>query len=242
MVDLNVQDLPRWFLPLAGDINRAAGAIFRYLDQVIARTRGKVSTFHGIQGGNFTDTEIGDLDETEWLRLTFNACLRVRQAQPEIPLGVGVVQPWGELLSSEHRDHNPFLFAEALSRSVDGLGSIDVELAFTQEGRGSIARDSLEMARMLEQLSYMGTPLRLDFAPPPIRPGNGITKKDIIDYIRGFYQLALASPLVSEIRWSETFEGERKLFPGAALFGEGGLDDPSAVLALLGEFRSSFLK
>ncbi len=222
VVDLNSSDLPSWFFPIAKDINKAAGVIFRYIDQVVSRVRGKVDTFLVIQGGNFTDAQMGDLDETEWLRLTFNACLRVRQSLPEMPLGVGIVQPWGELLASEHRDHNPFLFAEALSRSVDGLGSIDIEMVFGQEGRGSVPRDALEISKMLDQIAYMGTSMRLDFAPPPL--GLGLTPEGRLAWVREFYELALASPIVTEVRWCETFEGERDIFPGAGL-----LADPNHV-------------
>ena len=244
VVDLNSGDLPHWFLPLAGDINKAASVIFRYVDQVVARFRGRVDSLLVLQGGNCIDQKLGDLDETEWLRLTFNACLRVRQGWPEVPLGVGIVQPWGELLADEHRDHNPFLFAEALSRSVDGLGSIDVELVLGQGGRGSVARDALELSRMLEQLAYMGTPLRLDFAPPPLGGACGPTPEGRLSWVREFFQLGLASPLVAEVRWSETFEGERSLFPGASLFGEPG--DPSRqsaeIIDILADLKTKYLR
>jgi len=244
VVDLNSGDLPHWFLPFAGDINKAASVIFRYIDQVVARFRGRVDSLLVLQGGNCIDEKMGDLDETEWLRLTFNACLRVRQAWPEIPLGVGIVQPWGELLADEHRDHNPFLFAEALSRSVDGLGSIDVEMAFGQAGRGSVARDSLELSRMLEQLAYMGTPIRLDFSPPPLDAANGPTPSGRIAWVREFFQLALASPLVAEVRWSETFEGERPLFPGGGLFGDSGESgrQSSEIVEILADLKSKYLR
>lgn len=244
VVDLNSCDLPPWFMPLAGDINKAASVIFRYVDQVVARFRGKADSLLVMQGGNFTDDRMGDLDETEWLRLTFNACLRVRQALPEVPLGVGVVQPWGELLASEHRDHNPFLFAEALSRSVDGLGSIDVEMVFGQKGRGSIPRDPLEMSRMLEQLAYMGTPLRLDFAPPSQGSSDGLTAEGRVAWVREFYQLALASPMVAEVRWSETFEGERALFPGAGLMGDQGDSSrqTAEIIEVLSDLKAKYLR
>lgn len=244
VVDLNSGDLPPWFLPYAGDINKAASVIFRYIDQVAARFRGRVDSLLVLQGGNCIDEKLGDLDETEWLRLTFNACLRVRQAWAEIPLGVGIVQPWGELLADEHRDHNPFLFAEALSRSIDGLGSIDVEMALGQGGRGSVARDSLELSRMLEQLAYMGTPMRLDFAPPPLDEAHGPTPAGRLAWVREFFQLALASPLVAEVRWSETFEGERPLFPGAGLFGDSGdkTRQSAEIIEILADLKSKYLR
>lgn len=243
IIDLNKEDLPEWFLPLTTSINKAAGAVFRFVDQVIERVRGRVDNISAIQAGNFTDQQVGDLDETEWLRLTFNTCQKVRQILPEVSLGVGVVQPWGELLAHEHRDHNPFLFAEALSRSLDGLGSIDIELALGYGGRGSGYRDLLELARLLEQLSSLGCPIKLDIAPPPaffFGTSNSAHSPYLKqDWCNDFFALAFACPMVTEVRWLETFENERTLFPGAGLFDKAGMTSECAtILSRLTALRS----
>jgi hypothetical protein len=60
--------------------------------------------------------------------------------------------------------------------------------------------------------------MRLDFAPPPL--GFGLTPEGRLAWVREFYELALASPIVTEVRWCETFEGERDIFPGAGLLAD----------------------
>ena len=114
----------------------------RYVEAAVRRYRTRIRRWQVTAASNWAN--ILGLTEEELLWLTVRLAETAKQLDPGLEVSVGVVQPWGEYLVVQERQHSPFLFADTLIRSGLNLAALEIEVVMGVTPRGSYCRDLLE--------------------------------------------------------------------------------------------------
>jgi hypothetical protein len=254
LIDFSKARLPDWLWLWERDLQSLAGFMCDYVETVIRRYRGRVTTWQLTAASNYAS--LLGLGEDELLWLTVRLVEAARQADPGLNLIIGIAQPWGEYMALEDRTHSPFVFADTLIRSGLNLAALDLEFVMAVSPRGSYTRDLLEASRLLDMYAMLGVPLRVTMGYPATAGPDPAADPEMAvtggwwrcpptppaqaEWAATFLELALCKPAVQAVLWSHFCDAAQHQFPHCGLCDAKG--QPRPVLARLREIRERHLR
>lgn len=254
LVDFSAELLPEWLWLWERDLTSLASFLCEYVSTVVRRYQGRIRSWKLTSGGNLSS--VLSLSEEEILWLTVRMAEAARAVDPRLELIIGLVQPWGEYLSTEERNHSPLLFADTLVRSGLNLGGLDLELVLGVTPRGSYCRDLLETSRLLDLYSVLGVPLRVTLGYPaqentdPLAPPKyrveagqwhqGFSPEIQAEWAMAFAALCLCKPTVRGVHWVQFSDASPHILPHCGLLDAG--DQPRPALQRLRDLREFHLR
>jgi hypothetical protein len=254
LIDFSASRLPDWLWSWEGDLSNLAIFMGRYVEAVVKRYRGRIRRWQLTRASNWAD--ILGLSEDELLWLTVRLAEAAKQIDPGLELSVGITQPWGEYMARQERAHSPFLFADTLVRSGLNLAALDLELVMGVSPRGSYCRDLLEMSRLLDLYSLLGTSIQVTLgypsakgpdpaADPTLHVGGGHWRDGFnptaqADWAAAFTMLAVSKPSVQSVQWVHAADNEPHQFPHCGLLDATGASKPA--LQRIAEVRQKHLR
>jgi Glycosyl hydrolase family 10 len=254
LIDFSTWQLPAWLLEEKRDLSTLAAVACDYVEQVIRRYRGQIRTWQLTNASNCAT--VLSLTEDELLWLTVRLAEVARQVDPNLGLGVGIAQPWGEYMATEDRTHSPFIFADTLVRSGMNLAHLELELIMGLQPRGSYFRDLLEVSRLIDLYSLLGVPLRVTLgypsaegsdpnADPALRVGGGHWRQGFTPAVQAewaslFAALVLCKPAVRSVLWPHLSDSAPHQFPHCGLFDQRNQAKP--VVQSLQRLRENHLR
>lgn len=247
IIDLAPGMLPDWATGWEGDLPTLAAFMCDYLETTLARYKGDIRRWVVCAGFNQADA-LG-LDDDDRLRLAFRLFEAAAHIDPELELLLSVAQPWGDYLTNEDHTISPLTFPDDLIRAGLRVSAVELEFRVGTLPRGSIPRDLLETARVINLFGLLGLPLELvlshpssPHADPHATPGEkvwsagwpgGPTAQAQADWAAGVAALGLCTPLVRAVTWDHWSDCDPHLSPSAGLFDATGRAKP-----LLARFRT----
>lgn len=254
IIDLAPGMLPTWAAGWEGDLPTLAAFMCDFLETVIARYRGRVARWVICAGFNHHDG-LG-LSDDERLRLAHRLFEAALQLDPELHLVVSVAQPWGDYMVSEEQTISPLAFADDLIRMESRVSAVEVELRYATTPRGSLPRDLLDTARVLDMFSLLNKPVEVvlscpagptadpqaapfqqSFWPEAWRAGPDTAWQS--DWGVAVAGLGLCSPHVRSVTWDHWDDRDPHFTPVGGLLDASG--DPRPLLTRLGGLRKAFL-
>lgn len=227
----DTQLIPGWLLETKTDLNSVAAHISRFVDQLLRRyiSLGFDGRFNIINSGNVA--QVGEFSEDELLRLSWQALDAAKKVEGPNEITMGIRQPWGEIMASEARDHNPFNYLDTLIRSVGNISSVEIETLTGVITGSSHWRDFIDYYRLPE--IYFGIsqkPIKMVIAFPSSEMSDpnlmnstncfsGITQANFMERLGGIFAASLC---VNEIRWHQTFDDDAGGISGGGLFDSSG--------------------
>ncbi len=240
LVDFSRSQLPDWLWLWEKDPASLAGFMADYVRTAVERYHQDIRVWQITAGSNWAS--ILSLVEDDFLQLTAQLLVTARRVDPDLDLGLGLTQPWGEYAAQEDRAYSPFVFADTLIRSDLGIKSLDVELVTGVQPRGSYPRDLLEVSRILDLYAGLGVPMRVTLGCPSATGPDALADAELqIDtaggavawssasqhaWITGFLPLAVCKPYVQEATWVHLSDRERHAYPHCGLFDQQGRPKP----------------
>ncbi|MCS7014515.1 MAG: hypothetical protein NZM42_00175 [Gemmatales bacterium] len=155
-------------------------------------------------------------------------------------VSVGLAQPWGEQAHRASQQPIPLLLADWLSRADLGINTLEVELIFGCEPRGSFLRSPWSIRHLFDWFADNQLPLHLNLglpasvrsdsrADPPDQEVFAPASEDWqAAWASALLDLALAHPDVQRITWCDVTDAVPHLVPNGGLFDEAG--QPRRVL------------
>jgi hypothetical protein len=254
LISLSRSLLPDWIWIWERDLASLSSFFCEYIDAVIQRYRGRIRSCQLCTATNYTN--LLGLGEDELLWLTVRMAEAARQVDPNLALIVGISQPWGEYMAVEDRTHSPFIFADTLIRSGMNLAALDLEVIMGVSPQGSYCRDLLELSRLIDLYTLLGTPLRVTVGYPSASGSDSHAPNDAAvnagswrgsftpevqaEWASKYTALALCKPSVRAVHWVQLSDAAPHLFPHCGLFDADG--QPKPVLKKLSELRENHLR
>ncbi len=255
VIDLAPGMLPAWAAGWEGDLPTLAAFMCDFLETAIGRYKADVRRWVICAGFNHADA-LG-LDDDERLRLAFRLFEAASQIDPGLELVLSVAQPWGEYLTSEDHTISPLTFPDDLIRTGLRVSAIELEIRAGTVPRGSLPRDLLDTARLINLFSLLGLPLELVFSlpssaqPDPLAaehgqslwaPGwrAGPSPEGQAEWGASFVALGLCTPQVRAVTWDPWGDAEPHLTPNGGLIDSTGR--PKPLLSRLRTLRSAHLR
>ena len=164
VIDLAPGMLPAWAAGWQSDLPALAAFMCDYLETALNRYKGDVRRWIVCAGFNHADA-IGLCDDDR-LRLAFRLFEAAAQVDPNLELVLSVAQPWGDYLVSEEQTITPLTFPDDLVRAGVRLAAVELELRINNRPRGSLPRDLLDTARVLDVFGMLGLPLEVVLSLP----------------------------------------------------------------------------
>lgn len=225
---LDDYNLPDWLHMYQGEFDTILEFASRFVELVVRRYRGSVSLWIG--AGRINTADVLSLSEEEKVRLVARGVDVVHALDADRELLLSFDQPWGEYLTERMNDLPPLHFADALVRAGLGVSGLMLELNLGYVPAGSVPRDALEVSRLLDYWSCLGTPLYVAVTvPSAARPDllaqrrtavmegeSSVTTQE--SWVREYLPLMLAKPFLKGILWNQLRDYERHDFPHGGLF------------------------
>jgi hypothetical protein len=157
---------------------------------------------------------------------------------------LGLAQPWGERAARFPEQPIPLLLADWIARADTGITTIDLEVIFGCEPRGTWLRPPLSVQLLLERFAEVPLELEISFGLPAATQTDPLADppdQNVIEPASESWQaawagtlldLGLAQPKVQRITWLDASDTAPHLVPHGGLFDAHG--QPRPVLA---EFR-----
>jgi hypothetical protein len=255
VIDLAPGMLPAWAAGWASDLPALAAFMCDYLETAVSRYKGDVRRWIVCAGFNQADA-VGLVDDDR-LRLAFRLFEAAAQVDPNLELVLSVAQPWGDYLVSEDQTITPITFPDDLVRAGVRLAAVELELRIGTRPRGSLPRDLLDTARVLDVFGMLGLPLEVVLSLPSSgeidpaavdhrqavwTPGwrAGPSQEGQAEWGASFAALALCWPQVRAVTWDHWSDAEPHLVPFGGLLDASGR--PKPLLARLRALRIEHLE
>ena len=254
VIDLAPGMLPAWAVGWEGDLPTLAAFMCDFLETVIGRYKADVRRWVVCAGFNHSNA-LG-LDDDERLRLAFRLFEAASQLDPALELVVNVTQPWGDYLTNEDHTISPLTFPDDLIRTGLRVSGIELELRAGVSPRGSLPRDLLDTARVINLFSVLGLPLELVLSlPSSAEPDSfasthaqsvwspawraGPSLEGQAEWGASFAALGICTPHVRAVTWDHWADAEPHLTPAGGLVDSAG--HPKPLLSRLRTLRSVHL-
>jgi len=255
VIDLAPGMLPAWAAGWEADLPALAAFMCDYLETAVSRYKNDVRRWIVCAGFNHADT-LGLVDDDR-LRLAFRLFEAAAQVDPSLELILSVAQPWGDYLNSDDQTISPLTFPDDLVRAGVRLAAIELELRVASRPRGSLPRDLLDTARLLDVFGMLGPPLEvvLNFpssgATDPVSAihgqnvwrhawQSGPSPEGQAEWGAAFAALALCWPKVRAVTWDNWSDAEPHLVPNSGLLNAAGRAKP--LLARLRALHEEHLR
>lgn len=254
LIDFSGFGLPDWLWTKDTDLGSLCGYLSEHIQRTVDRYRAQIRQWQICAGANIAG--VLALREDELLWLTVRLVEAARQIDAHFELSVGVSQPWGCYLAHQERTQSPFAFIDSLMRTGLKLSAIELEVLSSVHPRGTYCRDLLELSKLIDLYSYLGTPLTITLGYPSaagedsradtdLRAGagfwrGGFTPEAQADWARAFGQLALCKPLVKTVNWIHIHDGLSHQIPFSGLIDREGKIQPA--MAELAKLRTEHLR
>jgi hypothetical protein len=254
VIDLAPGMLPAWATGWESDLPALAAFMCDYLETAVSRYRGDVRRWVVCAGFNQADA-VGLVDDDR-LRLAFRLFEAAAQVDPSLELILSVAQPWGDYLVSEDQTITPLTFPDDLVRAGVRLAAVELELRAGTRPRGSLPRDLLDTARVLDVFGMLGLPLEVVLSlpasaePDPAASDHrqelwahgwrtGPSPEGQAEWGAAFASLALCWPQVRSVTWDHWADADPHLVPAGGLLDAAGR--PKPLLARLRALRTEHL-
>jgi hypothetical protein len=252
LVQMDKHALPDWLF-LDDGYEEVQASVVKFIDAVVNRYRGKVQLWHVTarmnQDGAFA------FSEEQRLRLVVDAVDRVKSIDARTPLVVSFNQPWAEYIARKDQELTPINFADTLIRGELGLAGIGMEIHYGYWPGGTMPRDAMDLARLLDRWSQIGVPLMVFLSAPSsmgadafarhpahplvdLRPG-GINADWQQQVVERLFPVLLAKPPVQAIIWDPWTDNQPHELSCAGLIDATG--QPKPALAALLNLRRQLL-
>lgn len=254
VIDLAPGMLPEWASGWEGDLPTLAAFMCDFLETVIGRYKGDIRRWVVCAGFNQADA-LG-LDDDDRLRLAFRLFEAATQIDPELELVISVAQPWGDYLTNEDHTISPLTFPDDLIRAGLRVAAVELELRQGTKPRGSLPRDLLETARIINLFGLLGLPVELLLSSPSCAesdanasPAEAVwtaagramaTPEAQADWGTSVAALGLCTPLVRAVTWDHASDEAPHLTPHSGLFDLAGKMKP--LLPRLRTLRTTHLR
>ncbi len=257
VIDLTPGMLPEWAAGWEGDLPALAAFMCDFLETVLARYKADVRRWVVCAGFNQADGM--GLTDDDRLRLAARLFDAASQLDPELELVLSIAQPWGDYLVNDEQTITPLGFADDLVRAGLRISAVELELRQGVLPRGSLPRDLLDTARLLDKfggLDGLGLPLEVVLSgpasgawdPAAAQTGQrlwehgwagGPTPEWQAAWGTSAAALALCEPAVRAVTWDHWSDTDPHLTPN------GGLVDAAGRVNLLASglrgLRTAFL-
>jgi hypothetical protein len=254
VIDLAPGTLPAWAKGWEADLPALAAFMCDYLETAVSRYKSDVRRWIVCAGFNHTDA-LG-LEDDDRLRLAFRLFEAAAQVDPNLELILSVAQPWGDYLANAEQTISPVTFPDDLIRAGVRLAAVELEIRCGTRPRGSLPRDLLDTARILDMFGMLGLPLEILLSLPsadaldPLainhgevvwRNGGriGLTPDGQAEWGGSFAALALCWPQVRAVTWDHWTDAAPHLVPFSGLLDANGR--PKPLLSRLRALRSEHL-
>jgi hypothetical protein len=254
VIDLAPGMLPGWAAGWQADLPALAAFMCDYLETAVSRYKSDVRRWIVCAGFNQTDA-LGLVDDDR-LRLAFRLFEAAAQVDPGLELILSVAQPWGDYLVSEDQTIAPVTFPDDLVRAGVRLAAVELELRCGTRPRGSLPRDLLDTAKVLDTFGMLGLPLEVVLSLPssdatdPLAADHGETiwrhgwragpsPEGQAEWGASCASLALCWPGVRAVTWEHWSDGEPHLVPFGGLLDAS--DRPKPLLSRLCSLRTEHL-
>lgn len=247
---LDDHSLPDWLYMCEGDFETIRAFASEFVEAAVRRYRGKVHLW--IAAGRVNTAEILSLSEEEKVRLAARAVELIHALDSQAELLLSFDQPWGEYLTQRPNDLPPLHFADALVRAGLGVSGLMLELNLGYTHGGSVPRDALELSRLLDYWSILGTPLYVALTLPSAAHPDLLAQRRTAlvegewsvqsqqNWAAQYLPLMLVKPYLNGVFWNQLRDYEPHAFP------HGGLFDlrrqPKPALEQLASFRQAHLR
>jgi Glycosyl hydrolase family 10 len=231
LVEFRYGALPDWLSLWEGDCETIGGMLADFIQQVVARYRGRVPLWHLVHRPASGD--ILGLTEEEQIRITARAIQVARQADPGAQLSIGVDRPWADWMGSSHFQLGPLHLCDYLLRADLGLSAVAIEVAPGYSPPGSHMRDLFEYSKLLDLYSLLNVPLSIWMALPSASGPDPLAEQSVkvdtqqwpgpldenLQAAWGAKWLALsaAKPFVRSISWLVRSDAVSHLYPHSGL-------------------------
>jgi GH35 family endo-1,4-beta-xylanase len=254
IIDLAPGMLPAWAAGWHADLPALAAFMCDYLETAVSRYKNEVRRWIICAGFNNADA-LGLVDDDR-LRLAYRLFEAAAQVDPSLELILSVAQPWGDYLASADQTISPMTFPDDLVRAGVRLAAVELELRIGTRPRGSLPRDLLDTARLLDNFGMLGPPLEVSLGlPTASEPDRNATEHEQEVWKHGwrsgpsvegqaewgasFAALALCWPKVRTVTWDHWSDAEPHLVPNGGLLDENGR--PRPLLSRLRTLRNEHL-
>jgi hypothetical protein len=250
LFDVAPKLLPPWLPDVLGDPQSMVGHMLDFLEAALLRYRGEAR--HWLITAGTNDPSVLELDDEEALTLNAQLLSSAEQINPTGEYALALSQPWGEAVAQGYRSISPFVFADALLRSRIRLSYLELEVQIGSALRGSLARDRLDLSRLLDLYALLAVPLRVNLgmpsaasADPHAEPLYSLDPTVLRSpeaqaiFAEQVGMLVLCKPYVSGLHWSHWSDAEPHLFPHSGLVDAAGALKPA--LARLRTLRQAYL-
>jgi hypothetical protein len=257
VIDLAPGTLPAWAAGWVADLPALAAFMCDYLETALNRYKGDVRRWVICAGFNHSDA-LGLVDDDR-LRLAYRLFEAAAQVDPGLELILSVAQPWGDYLVGAEQTIAPLTFPDDLVRAGVRLAAVEIELRSGTRPRGSLPRDLLDTARILDTFGMLGLPLEILLSLPSGDAGGaadplaadhretvwrqgrraGPSPEGQAEWGASFAALALCWPQVRSVTWDHWTDAESHLIPFGGLLNAAGL--PKPLLARLRALRNEHL-
>lgn len=243
IIDLAPGMLPEWATGWTADLPALATCMCDYLETVVNRYRNEVRRWIVCAGFNHSDA-LGLVDDDR-LRLAYRLFEAAAQVDSGLELVLSVAQPWGDYLANEDQTITPVTFPDDLIRAGVRLNAVELEFRVGTRPRGSLPRDLLDAARILDVFGTLGLNLEValsfpsDDGPDPRaadheqtvwkpgwRAGDGPSLVGQAEWGAAFASLALAWPNVRTVTWDHWSDADPHLVPHGGLLDAQGRPKP----------------
>jgi hypothetical protein len=255
VIDLAPGMVPGWAMGWEGDLPTLAAFMCDFMETAVTRYKGDVRRWVVCSGLNHTDAM--GLDDDQRLRLAFRLFEAASQIDPGLELVLGVAQPWGDYLVNEAHTISPLTFPDDLVRTGLKVSAIELEIRAGITPRGSLPRDLLDAARVINLFGLLGLPLELVLSAPagskpdPVAapsgqslwaPGwrTGPSPEGQAEWGASFTALGLCTPHVRAVTWDHWSDAEPHLTPSGGLIDSSG--QPNPLLTRLRALRTAHLR
>ncbi len=255
VIDLAPGMIPAWAAGWAADLPTLAACMCDFLETAINRYRDDVRRWVVCAGFNPAN-ELG-LSGDDRLRLAFRLFEAAAQVDSGLELILSVAQPWGEYLARDDQTISPITFPDDLVRAGVRLAAVELEVRPGVRPRGSLPRDLLETARLLDTFGLLGLPLEVllslpssdDPDPPAAEHGQSLWNQEWVarpspegqaEWGASFAALALSWPQVRAVTWDHWSDAEPHLIPNSGLLDADSVAKP--LLARLRALRTAHLE
>jgi len=255
VIDLCPGMLPNWATGLGNDLPTLAAFMCDFLETAIGRYKDDIRRWVVCAGFNQSDT-LG-LDDDDRLRLAFRLFEAASQIDPNLELVLSIAQPWGDYLVDDNHIISPLTFPDDLMRAGVRLSGLEMEIKAGTLSRGSLPRDLLETARLLNLFGILQLPLEIVLSYPssvqedaeakpfgqaiwPPMKESGLSPAGQAEWGTSFTALAMCIPHIRAVTWDHWCDSDPHLIPSG-----GAIDasrKPKPLLSRLRTLRNAHLR
>ena len=232
LIDLEPGALPAWTDQFSGDYLALRDAAYEHVERVVQRYGDSVGMWNLASG---METGTGPVrSEREMVDLVRTLSLLVRTAHRGRRVVVEIARPWGHYRAQQPDAPAPLSFVNRLVQSGVRLDAVGIRLLLGG-GRGSAARDLMEVCALLDRLLTIDVPVLLSACSVPdreVESGRGCwrtqwTPKRQAMWAELLTQIALARPYVESVIWGDLYDHDEGHPIGGGLVTSEGRAKPA---------------